>query len=71
MMYTGERANAKRCLMMELIQAIHTSAAPGGPESPIGCLGQGCMWWLWDCPPDEVKGNKNGPLGHCGLVGKP
>ena len=71
MLVAEKDANSKRCLMLELIQAVHGSAAPGGPKSPVGCIGSNCMWWRWGYAPEEAKGNKNGPLGYCGLAGKP
>ncbi len=47
MLVTEKDANSNRCLMLELIQAVHTSAAPSGPESPVGCIGSNCLWWRW------------------------
>ena len=84
---TEKEANTKRCLMLELIQSVHASAAPGGSDSPVGCIGSGCMWWrgawrkkvtdrsCWD--KEELASKPTAPgkdwerIGYCGLAGKP
>jgi len=64
---TEKEANARRCLMLELIQAVHVSTAPGGSESPVGCIASNCMWWRWT----EKDRQLYGPRGYCGLAARP
>ena len=40
-------------------------------QAGCNCIASDCMVWRWSYAPEEAKGNKNGPLGYCGLAGKP
>ncbi len=74
MLVTEKDANSKRCLMLELIQTVNSSAVRGGPGSPVGCIGSNCMWWRWgvsDLKFDDVQtlrkpdGEINPPFSNC------
>lgn len=70
-MHTEEQVNSIRCPLLELIQAMHSSTAPGGPVGPIGCIGSGCMYWRWEWN-DHKTGEPDGghaTHGYCGLAG--
>jgi hypothetical protein len=34
------------------------------------CIASQCMAWRWNYPPEEAMGNRNGPIGFCGLTGQ-
>ena len=71
-----DEAKTKDCVIVGIISAF-MAGKPGWEKekgvngSLANCIGSQCMMFRWSYPPEEAKGNKNGPLGYCGLAGKP